>query len=153
MAQKKNILKTKETRRRYTDEFKNEPVQMMLDGDDARNMRLMIQSITEYPQFQPIWQRAVAQLPWAHNIILIQKVKGLPTRLWYAQAAFENGWSRDVLSLQIDSHAHKRQGEAGMKKKATKRQAKATSRQSPQCWSRPSADQRRPDLRILRRPV
>jgi predicted nuclease of restriction endonuclease-like (RecB) superfamily len=59
-----------------------------------------------------IWQRAVAQLPWAHNIILIQKVKDLPTRLWYAQAAFENGWSRDVLSLQIDSHAHKRQGKA-----------------------------------------
>ena len=59
-----------------------------------------------------IWQRAVAQLPWAHNIILIQKIKDLPTRLWYAQAAFENGWSRDVLSLQIDSHAHKRQGKA-----------------------------------------
>ncbi len=59
-----------------------------------------------------IWQRAVAQLPWAHNIILIQKVKDLPTRLWYAQAAFEHGWSRDVLSLQIDSHAHKRQGKA-----------------------------------------
>jgi predicted nuclease of restriction endonuclease-like (RecB) superfamily len=59
-----------------------------------------------------IWQRAVAQLPWAHNIILIQKVKDLPTRLWYAQAAFENGWSRDVLSLQIDSHVHKRQGKA-----------------------------------------
>jgi predicted nuclease of restriction endonuclease-like (RecB) superfamily len=59
-----------------------------------------------------IWQRAVAQLPWAHNIILIQKVKDLPTRLWYALAAFENGWSRDVLSLQIDSHAHKRHGKA-----------------------------------------
>ena len=59
-----------------------------------------------------IWQRAVAQLPWAHNIILIQKVKDLPTRLWYARAAFEHGWSRDVLSLQIDSQAHKRQGKA-----------------------------------------
>ena len=59
-----------------------------------------------------IWQRAVAQLPWAHNIILIQKLKDLPTRLWYARAAFEHGWSRDVLSLQIDSQAHKRQGKA-----------------------------------------
>ena len=38
-----------------------------------------------------IWQRAVAQLPWAHNIILIQKVKHLPTRLWDARAAFEHG--------------------------------------------------------------
>lgn len=59
-----------------------------------------------------IWQRAVAQLTWAHNLILIQKVKDLPTRLWYAQQAFEQGWSRDVLSLQIQSRAHERQGKA-----------------------------------------
>jgi predicted nuclease of restriction endonuclease-like (RecB) superfamily len=59
-----------------------------------------------------IWQRAVAQLTWAHNLILIQKVKDLPTRLWYAQQAFEHGWSRDVLSLQIQSRAHERQGKA-----------------------------------------
>jgi predicted nuclease of restriction endonuclease-like (RecB) superfamily len=59
-----------------------------------------------------IWQRAVAQLTWAHNIILIQKVKDLPTRLWYARQAFEHGWSRDILSLQIQSRAHERQGKA-----------------------------------------
>ena len=59
-----------------------------------------------------IGQRVVAQLPWAHNIILIQKVKDLPTRLWYAQQAFEYGWSRDILSLQIQSQAHERQGKA-----------------------------------------
>jgi predicted nuclease of restriction endonuclease-like (RecB) superfamily len=59
----------------------------------------------------PIWQRAVAQLTWGHNVILIQKVKHLPTRLWYAQQAFEHGWSRDVLSLQIQSRAHERHGQ------------------------------------------
>ena len=59
-----------------------------------------------------IWQRAVAQLTWAHNVILIQKVKELPTRLWYARQAFEHGWSRDVLSLQIQSRSHERQGKA-----------------------------------------
>jgi predicted nuclease of restriction endonuclease-like (RecB) superfamily len=59
-----------------------------------------------------IWQRAVAQLTWAHNVILIQKVKDLPTRLWYARQAFEHGWSRDVLSLQIQSRAHERHGKA-----------------------------------------
>jgi predicted nuclease of restriction endonuclease-like (RecB) superfamily len=59
-----------------------------------------------------MWQRAVAQLTWAHNVILIQKVKDLPTRLWYARQAFEHGWSRDVLSLQIQSRAHERHGKA-----------------------------------------
>jgi predicted nuclease of restriction endonuclease-like (RecB) superfamily len=64
------------------------------------------------PDDAQIWQRAVAQLTWAHNVILIQKVKDLPTRLWYARKAFEHGWSRDVLSLQIQSRAHERHGKA-----------------------------------------
>jgi len=51
-------------------------------------------------------------LTWAHNVILIQKVKDLPMRLWYAQQAFEHGWSRDVLSLQIQARAYERQGKA-----------------------------------------
>lgn len=56
--------------------------------------------------------RAITQIPWAHNVILIQMVKDLDTRLWYARKAFEHGWSRDVLSLQIQSRAHERQGKA-----------------------------------------
>ena len=64
------------------------------------------------PAGAPIWQPVVAQLPWAHNVILIQKVKDLPTRLWYAGQAFEHGWSRNVLALQIQSQAHRRQGKA-----------------------------------------
>lgn len=52
----------------------------------------------------------VAQLPWAHNIVLLQKVKNLPTRLWYMKAALSEGWSRNVLTLMIEATAHKRQG-------------------------------------------
>jgi len=40
-----------------------------------------------------IVQRVIAQLPWAHNVILIQKLKDLPTRLWYARQAIAQGWS------------------------------------------------------------
>ena len=35
MARKKKVSKSKDTRRRYTDEFKEEAVQMMLDGHTA----------------------------------------------------------------------------------------------------------------------
>jgi len=59
-----------------------------------------------------IVQRVVAQLPWAHNVILIQKLKDLPTRLWYARQAIAQGWSRDTLTLMIKSHTHDRQGAA-----------------------------------------
>lgn len=51
-------------------------------------------------------------LPWGHNINLIQKLKNTGHRLWYAAKAVENGWSRDVLALQIDSALHERQGKA-----------------------------------------
>jgi predicted nuclease of restriction endonuclease-like (RecB) superfamily len=54
----------------------------------------------------------LALLPWGHNIVLLQKLKELNTRLWYARAALEYGWSRSVLLIQIESRLHKRQGRA-----------------------------------------
>jgi predicted nuclease of restriction endonuclease-like (RecB) superfamily len=57
-------------------------------------------------------QRFVANIPWGHNILLMQKIKDLPTRLWYMRQAIENGWSRDVLGMMIKSEAHNRQGTA-----------------------------------------
>jgi predicted nuclease of restriction endonuclease-like (RecB) superfamily len=59
-----------------------------------------------------ITQRAVAELSWAHNVILIQKLKHLPTRIWYARQASQQGWSRDTLTIQIKNRAHERQGTA-----------------------------------------
>jgi predicted nuclease of restriction endonuclease-like (RecB) superfamily len=72
----------------------------------------MTQFFREYPSFSSIGQPAVAQLPWAHNIILIQKIKDLPTRLWYARQALEHGWSRNILALQIHNRAHERHGKS-----------------------------------------
>ena len=54
----------------------------------------------------------VASLSWAHNVILIQKLKDLLTRHWYAGQALAQGWSRDTLANQIKNRAHERQGAA-----------------------------------------
>lgn len=51
-------------------------------------------------------------LPWFHHVILIEKLKDLPTRYWYARQALEQGWTRDTLTLQIKNRAHERQGAA-----------------------------------------
>jgi predicted nuclease of restriction endonuclease-like (RecB) superfamily len=51
-------------------------------------------------------------IPWGHNITLIQKIKDPALRLWYAAQASEHGWSRSVLTLQIQSKLHERQGKA-----------------------------------------
>ncbi len=52
------------------------------------------------------------QIPWAHHITLMEKVKDLATRCWYMEQTIANGWSRNVLSMQISTQAHARYGKA-----------------------------------------
>ncbi|MCY2977897.1 MAG: DUF1016 N-terminal domain-containing protein [Planctomycetota bacterium] len=51
-------------------------------------------------------------IPWFHHVVLFEKIKDIPTRMWYARHTIEQGWSRDVLTAQIKSQAHQRQGAA-----------------------------------------
>ncbi|MEI8195965.1 MAG: PDDEXK nuclease domain-containing protein [Phycisphaerae bacterium] len=60
----------------------------------------------------PIVQQLAAQLPWFHHILLMEKIKDLPTRIWYMQQTVANGWSRNILALQIAGRAHLRAGKA-----------------------------------------
>lgn len=59
-----------------------------------------------------IVQQAVGQLPWGHNLVLLSKLKAPAERLAYAEAAVENGWSRNVLVMQIETRLLERQGAA-----------------------------------------
>lgn len=51
-------------------------------------------------------------VPWAHHVVLMEKVKDIPARRWYMVQTLANGWSRNVLALQIDARAHNRHGKA-----------------------------------------
>lgn len=51
-------------------------------------------------------------LSWSANIILLEKLKDPATRLWYARKTLEHGWSRSVLTVQIESRLHERSGKA-----------------------------------------
>ena len=57
-------------------------------------------------------QQVVGQIPWGHNVRMLDLVKDAEERFWYAQAAIENGWSRNVLVIQIESGLYQRQGKA-----------------------------------------
>lgn len=54
----------------------------------------------------------MASLPWGHNIVLLQKLKSISDRLWYARKAVEHGWSRAVLTHHIEAQLHQREGKA-----------------------------------------
>jgi predicted nuclease of restriction endonuclease-like (RecB) superfamily len=103
-----------------------------LKGFSERNIDRMIAFFREYSipsdfsppavakMLVPILQAQIAQasdsllwsVPWAHHVVLMSKLKDLPTRRWYMEQTLANGWSRDVLALQIDARAHTRRGKA-----------------------------------------
>jgi len=63
-------------------------------------------------QAQGIPPSLLLSLPWGHHALLMEKVKDLAARQWYMHAAIENGWSRNILLMQIEAAAHQRQGKA-----------------------------------------
>jgi predicted nuclease of restriction endonuclease-like (RecB) superfamily len=54
----------------------------------------------------------VAEIPWGHNVWLLEKIKEPGERLWYAQGTLAHGWSRAVLAHQIETGLYRRQGKA-----------------------------------------
>jgi predicted nuclease of restriction endonuclease-like (RecB) superfamily len=80
-----------------------------LRGFSYRNLLYMRQFAATYPQLD-FAQQPVAQLPWVHQVVLLDKVKEEKERAFYIRKAIEHGWSRNVLSLQIKSNLYQRQG-------------------------------------------
>ncbi len=79
-----------------------------IKGFSSRNIWRMRAFYLEY-QDPAILPQSVAEIPWGHNILLIEKIKDIGQRLWYAKSAIEHGWSRPVLWHQIDSGLYERQ--------------------------------------------
>lgn len=76
-------------------------------GFSERNLRRMKAFYEEYKEFE-ILPPAVAELPWTHNYILLEKIKDIDKRLWYAEECIKNGWSKTVLIHQIELELYER---------------------------------------------
>lgn len=81
-----------------------------MKGYSPRNLQYMRAFFEAWPD-ELILQRSVAKLPWGHNCTLLG-VKNEEERLWYVQQSIENGWSRDILALQIQHNLYERQGKS-----------------------------------------
>ena len=57
-------------------------------------------------------QAVLAQITWYHNVAILEKLTTSEDRIWYAKAAIQHGWSRNVLVLQIEAGRMRRQGRA-----------------------------------------
>jgi predicted nuclease of restriction endonuclease-like (RecB) superfamily len=109
-------------------------------GFSERNLGYMIAFARAYPDPETVLQQPVAKVaasevsprpaakvpqlvaklpdsllwsvPWAHHVILLEKVKDLAERTWYMRETLAHGWSRNILSLQIAGDAYSRRGKA-----------------------------------------
>jgi len=115
---------------RLARELKNEMPE--LKGFSERNIGYMIRFAREYGAVTILQQPAAKisasakapqpvtklrdgllwSIPWFHHVVLMEKVKDLSTRRWYMEQTLVNGWSRNILSMQIEAQAHARQDKA-----------------------------------------
>ncbi|WP_435357783.1 PDDEXK nuclease domain-containing protein [Emticicia sp. SJ17W-69] len=77
-----------------------------------RQIVQQVVALSENDSPNQIVQQAVAQIPWGHNILIITKAHSIAEAYFYIQKTIENGWSRDILGLQIKSDLYNRQGKA-----------------------------------------
>jgi len=78
-------------------------------GFSVRNLKYMKKFYLEYKEDKVV-QQLVAQVPWGHNIILMEKIKDIEIRKIYVEGILKNGWGRNMLSIQIDNGYHLRIG-------------------------------------------
>ncbi len=50
-------------------------------------------------------QQVVAQIPWFHHCIVLDKLREPDEREWYIRKTIEHGWSRNILALQEELEA------------------------------------------------
>ncbi|KAA0890117.1 YhcG family protein [Pusillimonas sp. ANT_WB101] len=82
-----------------------------MKGFSPRNLKYMRAFAEAWPD-ESFVQEVLAQLPWYHQLALLDKLPGPQTRKWYAAKAIEHNWSRNVLVMQIESRLLERNGQA-----------------------------------------
>jgi predicted nuclease of restriction endonuclease-like (RecB) superfamily len=82
-----------------------------MKGFSPRNLKYM-RAFAEAWTDAEFVQGVLAQLPWYHQLALLDKLSGPETRRWYAAKAIEHNWSRNILVMQIETRLLERSGTA-----------------------------------------
>ena len=82
-----------------------------MKGFSPRNLKYMRAFAEAWPDGTFV-QAVLAQITWYHNLAILEKLAAAEDRIWYAKAAIQHGWSRNVLVHQIEAGRRHRQGKA-----------------------------------------
>ena len=80
-------------------------------GFSTRNLKYMRSFAENWQDFEFV-QQVLHKLPWGHICILQDKLSDNTEREFYVRQTIENGWSRNILALQIAGKLYERQGKA-----------------------------------------
>ena len=80
-----------------------------MKGFSPRNLKYMRAFAEAWPD-QEFVQAVLAQLPWYHQLALLDKLGTAEERQWYAAQAIKHNWSRNILVMQIETRLMERQG-------------------------------------------
>lgn len=79
-----------------------------IKGFSVRNLKSMKKYYIECSKNEKV-QMSSAQIPWSHNMLILDKIQDDTKRVWYMEQTAINGWSYDVLAFQIKSEVYERQ--------------------------------------------
>ena len=79
-----------------------------IKGFSRRNLIYMKKMYTFFEE--EIMPQAVAQIPWGHIRLILDKIKHKEEALFYVKETIEHGWSRVVLEHQIELNLYQRKG-------------------------------------------
>jgi predicted nuclease of restriction endonuclease-like (RecB) superfamily len=82
-----------------------------MKGFSPRNLKYTRSFAESWPEAEFV-QAVLAQLPWYHQLALLDKLDSADARRWYAAKAIEHNWSRNVLVMQIETDARAHFGQA-----------------------------------------
>ncbi|MBM9488330.1 DUF1016 family protein [Pseudomonas sp. ICBG1301] len=82
-----------------------------MKGFSPRNLKYMRAFAEAWPDSEFV-QEVLAQLPWYHQLALLDKLPSPETRRWYIAQAIEHNWSRNTLVMQIENRLLERSGKA-----------------------------------------
>ncbi len=74
-------------------------------GFSERNVWNMRRLYEEYKN-KPFLQQLVAEIPWGHNLLIMEKISGDKERGYYIKSSRDLGWSRNMLLNQIKAGAY-----------------------------------------------
>ena len=74
-----------------------------ITGFSRRNIYVILQWYRFYSAKYQFVPRHVAQIPWSHNRIILNKIKDIEEAEFYCRATIQNAWDRDTLEIQIEN--------------------------------------------------